>query len=141
MSDVIKVALPGYSVSDTNPSHLAIDSSHPSPKINKHSNPIHRGLMTLVLNGTYPFGTTTLYTFPHGYNYTPMVWATISDNSSNNIFGFQPYINGFFEVDVRADPANVYFLGIVSTVDQSSVTPLVTLNISYAVFADNGANS
>lgn len=135
---IFKVSLPGIDVNKARPHETVVDSDFPNHKIKKNQNPTHRGLIQLGLNNTYAVGTTTVYTMAHGYNYTPMVWATIADNSTTNIFGFQPYASGVQQVDVKTDSKNMYVVVIASLIPW---TPNIILNISYALFADNGARN
>lgn len=140
MTDVLKISLPGIDVKTARPDQCVVHSDYPNPKINKHANPAHRGLISVILNNTYQTGETVLFSFPHGYSYVPMVWATIAEvNTSNpNIFGFQPYVSGQTSVEVRCNATNFLIVYVNNT--GVSQQPLIQLNVSYAIFADNGAN-
>lgn len=140
MSDFgFKLALPGIDVNRATPEQCAIHSSYPHPKINKRAANPHRGLVELIFNSTYAVGDTVLYTLDHDYGYTPMNWAVITQTDSGiGVFGFQPYTSGLFSVDVRTGAKN---LQIVAT--QLAVPALIqmTLLVSFAIFADNGAKN
>lgn len=135
---VLKLSLPGVDVETGKPNECVIDAEYANPKIKKNQDPLHRGLIQLSLNNTYPPGDTIVYTLPHNYGYTPMVWAVISNNSNSNIFGFQPYIASAQSVDVKTDNKNMYVVAHASLIPW---TPSITLFISYSIFADNGARN
>lgn len=136
---LFKVSLPGVNVDAANPFQTVVDSDYANPKINKKATPPHRGLVQLTLNNTYLAGTNTaVYTLKHGYAYTPEVWGVVSDNTGNNIFGFMPYISGFHSVTISTDATNMYITVVAGATDW---TPNTLLNISYAIFADNGAKN
>lgn len=135
---MIRVSLPGFDVKRARPHECSIDSDYSNPKIKKRQDPPHRSLIQLGLKNTYQPGDTIVYTMPHGYGYTPMVWAVISDNSGNSIFGFQPYSSGGLGVNVKTDSTNMYIVVSSPIIPR---TPNIILNISYGLFADNGAKN
>lgn len=137
---IFKVSLPGIDVKNASPEECVVHSDYPSPKINKHAKPTHRGLIRINLNNTYPVGDTVLFAPLHGYDYTPMVWAVIAEAGSANInvFGFQPYVSGLFQLTVKTDKKKMY---VIATAFGAPQAPAVTLLVSFAIFVENGSDS
>lgn len=135
----MKVALPGYDVATATPEQCAIHSSYASPKVKIDADPRHYGTVRITFTGNPPNGaTTTLYTVPHGYSYTPMALAsgTFSDGFSalDGTLPLEP--TATLECIIETDATNMY----IKIYYESGWGSIIgnTLTVSYQIFAENG---
>lgn len=134
-----KITLPGYDVSTATPEQCAIHSKYASPKVKIDATPRHYGTVKITFTKNPPSGaTTTLYTVPHGYSYTPFALAsgTFADFSSayDGTLPLEP--TATFNALIETDATNMY----IKVYYESGWGSIVgnTLTVSYQIFAENG---
>lgn len=143
MSQVIKVALPGFNT-NTGVGNLVTDSVHPNPKIYTFASPPHAGTIFLAWSTvglTQANGTTKLiYSFAHHLDYVPTVFA--SHDFTNGVIErrgtlpFQYGALGMITIDADATNINVKYFSL----DLADTTPIPVFNmtIRYYVMVEPG---
>lgn len=134
-----KVSLPGYDVNTATPEQCAVHSSYPPLKAKLGQSPPHFALLNIDFTATVVQGVAhTLYSFNHGYPYTPFVLPSM-------VFR-EPVIDFFSGVGVIAIGATLDIVAyttptqfVVSIYDNFNWTNAdASLEVSYYIFAEDG---
>jgi hypothetical protein len=134
-----KIALPGYDVATATPEQCAVHSKYASPKVKIDATPRHYGSVKITFSSNPPNDvTTTLYTVPHGYSYTPFALAsgTFADGSSSYDGTLPLEPTATLNAIIETDATNMYIKIFYNTGWGSIIGN--TLTVSYQIFAENG---
>lgn len=144
---VFKLSLSGKAVQRVQLKDEVLDSNYSTPKISAFASPPHTGIITVhFVSYRFPLRgvTQVVYSFPHGYDHTPSVFANynIVNVVAARFAGTTPLVTqaggnnaGLWTVD--SDPININLkvLGLSSTPLTSTEA---TLKFRFYVFAERG---
>lgn len=142
MSDVYRMALPGFDVHRGKVEQMVADNRYPSPKIDTQATPPHAGIIfvnwtdtSIIANNT----TKLIYSFPHRYNQVPTVIASYKwDNGTiiqRGILPFQLGAIGMIIIDADLKNINLKYYSF----DFLSINvPVFTMQVRFYVFAEAG---
>lgn len=135
-----KVSLPGYDVMTATPEQCSVHSSYPPFKARTNQSPSHFAdinvdfLLVVLQNVTH-----TVYSFNHGYGYTPFCMSvlTFTDNAGNVYSGVgQIAIGATLQIEAKVTSSQF----LLTVYDNFNWTgPSASLTVSYYIFAENGA--
>lgn len=142
MTNVFRMALPGFDAIRGKVEQMITDSRYASPKIDTQAVPPHAGVIFLNWTDTniINYGVTRLiYSFPHNYGRIPTVFASYKfDNGTTVLRGTLPFQYGALGmITIDADEKNINvkywsfdFLG--------NNIPAYTMQIRFYVMAEAG---
>lgn len=144
MTYVAKISLPNFNVKSATPEQCAVTSEFPPLKAKIGQSPDHIALLDIDFTGTIIQGSTqTIYSIPHGYNYTPLTLSNLIF-STNGGPGIQQDIVGIgyagvganLGIQAYADASNFY----VTIYDNFAWTNSSSrLQVSYYIFSEDGS--
>lgn len=120
MSDFgIKVSTNGNDARIAEGSELIMSSKFPLAKIDR-TNKVSLQNIHIFFSKSVPNAKTLIYSFPHGYKYTPTIWTLVQCIGVGSPYAVNPYImdNGsilyyqniaYCYLYVEADDTNVYY--------------------------------
>lgn len=136
---VVRVALPGVDVKQARVWETAIDNLYPNPKIDTAPTPPHAGIIDVNWTRTaaVPDDTTILiHSFPHGYGYTPTVFASHeTEGISTGTLPFQLAALAVITIDADEENINLKYYSIDNS--GSAITPFV-MHVRYYIMAERG---
>lgn len=142
--NVVKIALPDTTdVHDAKLLDLVLSSQYPSPKINTKATPPHAGIIFLdwvstTIVVTFP-ATKTIYSFPHGYSYIPVVIGSYDFfDGTTYRRGTLPFQYGALAmIVIEADKTNINFKYLAIQTDVVP-QPAFTMRVKFYVLAERG---
>lgn len=142
MSEVFRVALPGFDVHRGKLEQMALDNRMPSPKIDTAASPPHAGIIFVDWQDTsiIAFDTTKLiYSFRHNYGQIPTVFASYRwDNGSTILRGTLPFqLAALGMITIDADETNIN-LKYYSFDFLGTNLPVFTMQVRFYVIAELG---
>lgn len=145
MSQRFKLALPGFDAQSARVWEEVLDNLYPSPKIDTTPVPPHAGIIFLNWADTtaVPNNTTKLlYSFPHGYNHIPTVFASYSyDNGTIRLRGTLAFQNGALGmITIDADEENINLKYYSFDLASTAITPFI-MQVRFYVMAEHGYES
>lgn len=135
-----KISLPGFDVKTATPEQCAVHSSYPPLKAKLGQSPPHFAEIVVDFTGAVTQATThTLYSFTHGYTYTPLVVASLVFNEQGGqTFSGVGQVGIGATLDIQAYATSSQF--ILSIYDNFFWTgAAASLEVSYYIFAEEGA--
>lgn len=140
--NIFKIVLPNNDVKSAALQDTVVDSIYPNPKIDTAATPPHTGIINInwASNGVViPSATSkVLYSFPHGYNYAPLVIGAYRfDNGTRILQGVMPFFFGnigLVLLDSDAKNVNVKYF----STDDTAVIPNFIIQIRFYVTAERG---
>ncbi|MEO5499468.1 MAG: hypothetical protein ABIR46_03140 [Candidatus Saccharimonadales bacterium] len=137
----LKVSLPGYDVNTATPEQCSVHSSYPPFKAKVNQTNPHFGTLDVDFTGAVTQNLTqTVYSFNHGYSYTPLSMPSIQFyDSTGALTAIGIGTTGVGStLAINAYATSTQFL--VTIYDDFFWTgALARLVVSYYVFAENGA--
>lgn len=136
-----KVSLPGYDVRTATPEQCAVHSSYPPFKAKTGQSPAHFAQLAVDFTGGVTQNVVhTVYSFNHGYGYTPFVLPSLEFTDSGVPFTFPGVgyiiVGSTLIIGAYADSSQ-FFVTVYD--DAFWINNNCTLNVSYYIFAENGA--
>lgn len=135
------IAQPGFDADTARVWESVVHSLYPNPKIDTLPNPAHTGIIFVDwrrATGVDGGETILIDSFPHGYNYTPTVFATyLFNDDSAGTLPFQVGALGMLTIDSDEKNINVKYHSI-DFIFPTTPVEAFTMRLRYYVMAEHG---
>ncbi len=140
--NIFKLSLPNNDVKRARIQDVVLDSTYPNPKINTKADPPHAGTISLNWVDTtgVPYATTKLlYSFAHGYNKMPTVFASYKYDTGlvvrRGTLPFQLGALGMISIDADAKNINLKYYSF--DIFDTPIPPFI-MQIRFYVMVEHG---
>jgi hypothetical protein len=155
MSSIITVSKAGSDTRSATGSNVLFNATNPFAMLDTANTASFQNI-SIFFNNDPPFpgvaGTsikTLIYSFPHGYTYTPQTWTLYQNNNGSgggnlsygyedSVIASQPGLNfAYLHVEADATNINIYVLKVASLVPANPNIQAFTLKLRIYVFVED----